>query len=586
RPACRRPLLALLFVQRQVVRCPVLLLAGTCIVALAAALSCGDVPVDTTNFPPQGTLEGSVIYTGPLPCTQRGHVLGAAILLVFHEDLLPAPDGLGTTATQFGVVPGDTLFAALGSQLPKNTSGDPDRVVCPPENFPPVTVSGRWAIGPLPAGRYQIRGFYDRDGDFSPIMKLNQLPTAGDIGGGAIANMSEVLQGKPARYQTLEVGIPGADGKLKIPENGANIRNITVTLGQPLPFARPIFHVAGVKDERPTTFTDKTGIEISGPPLTVNTDPTQVILPQDERFLVPPTSYPAQATRMFVRLTLGSGLPGAYPQPAGEAPSERTLGVSPPYLLQTIPPHDQFWIYPAVSPEGSLLTIPETPPNSPPGVPLIANLFPQAILAKLDPRDASDQTAQASPAVILQGLILHENLLATTVGTFHDPQTGAPRPPRPVQSLDVALRPSVICIPEPQNPAAPVYVVTPSFQALNGEPILNPTSIAEQVRAQLKNRLDVRVMEGCLPRGKYQMNLIYDTGQAWTIPNEGGVCTYGETPQGDECVRGVFRRRLLGSQAVSVQIGAPRDPAFCASTFPSPEYIAGVPSVCLRPDER
>jgi hypothetical protein len=554
--------------------------------ALVAALSCGDVPVDTTNFPPQGTMEGSVIYTGPLPCTQRGHVLGAALLLVFNEDLLPAPDGLGTTATQFGVVPGDALFAALGSQLPKNTSSDPDQVVCPPADLPPVTVSGRWTIGPLPAGRYQIRGFYDRDGDFSPIMKLNQLPTAGDIGGGAIANVSEVLQGKPIRYQTFELGVPGADGKLKIPENGANLRNITVTLGQPLPFSRPIFHVAGVKDERPTSFTDKTGAEITGPPLSPNTDPTRVILPQDERFLVAPTNYPAQATRMFLRLTLGSGLPGAYPQPEGEAPSERTLGASPPYLLQTVPPHDQLWIYPAVGRDGALLTVPETPPSSPPGVPLIASLFPQAILAKLDPKDPADQTAQASPAVILQGLVLNENLLATTVGSFRDPQTGAPRPPRPVQSLDVALRPSVICIPEPQNPAAPVYVVTPAFKALNGEPILDPASIADQVRAQLGNRPDIRVIEGCLPRGKFQMNLIYDTGQAWTVPNEGGFCTYAEERQGEECVRGVLRRRLLGSQAVSAEIGDPRDPSFCASAFPGPEYTGGVPTVCLRPDER
>jgi hypothetical protein len=561
--------------------------AGTGLAALAlVALSCNDAPVDTTNFPPLGTLEGNVVYTGPLPCTQRGHVLGAAVMLVFNEDLLPAPEGLGTTAAQFGVVTGDALFASIAGQLPASPPEDPDRVVCPPEGLPPVTVSAKWTVGPLPAGRYQIRGFYDRDGDFSPVVKLNQLPTAGDVGGGAIANLDEALQGKPVRYQTMEVGVPGPDGKLVIPENGANIRNLTVTLGQLLPFSRPIFHIAGVKDERTATFTDKNGVEISGPPLVLNTDPSRVVLPQDERFLVAPTNYPAQSTRMFLRLTLGAGLPGVFPQPPGEAPSERSLGASPPYSLQTIHPHDYFWLYPAVGPDGAILTVPETPPTSPPGIPLIANLFPQAIFAKLSPTDATNQTAQASPVVLLQGLVINENLLSTTVGSFRDPQTGAPRPPRPIQSLDVALRPSVICIPEPQNPAAAVYVVTPSFKAINGEPILDPASIAAQVRAQLGNRPNIQVVEGCLPRGQFQMNLVYNTGQAWTVPNEGGVCTFAEAQQGDDCVRGVIRRARLPSQAATVEVGEARDASFCASTFPGPDFTGGIPSVCLRPDER
>ncbi|RYE84888.1 MAG: hypothetical protein EOO75_17585, partial [Myxococcales bacterium] len=47
--------------------------------ALGGALACGDIPIEN-ELPPSGVIEGAVVYTGPLPCTQRGHVLGAALL--------------------------------------------------------------------------------------------------------------------------------------------------------------------------------------------------------------------------------------------------------------------------------------------------------------------------------------------------------------------------------------------------------------------------------------------------------------------------------------------------------------------------
>jgi hypothetical protein len=33
---------------------------------------------------------------------------------------------------------------------------------------------------------------------------------------------------------------------------------------------------------------------------------------------------------------------------------------------------------------------------------------------------------------------------------------------------------------------------------------------------------------GCLPTGRYQVNLVYPTGQAWTTPNETGSCAASE----------------------------------------------------------
>ena len=36
------------------------------------------------------------------------------------------------------------------------------------------------------------------------------------------------------------------------------------------------------------------------------------------------------------------------------------------------------------------------------------------------------------------------------------------------------------------------------------------------------------VAYGCLPTGRYGVNLVYPTGQAWTLPNEAGSCATAE----------------------------------------------------------
>jgi len=147
---------------------------------------------------PSGGLEGTVTYSGPLPCTESQHVVGAAILEVFNTQLLPPPEGLGTTAASLAVVAGDDLFAGVQDRLTFNADGSR---WCPAASAAPVTVSGSWTAAPLCgigpdatqcySGEYEVRGFYDLAGTFQPGLIVDRLPVKGDIGGGAIVAVQQ-----------------------------------------------------------------------------------------------------------------------------------------------------------------------------------------------------------------------------------------------------------------------------------------------------------------------------------------------------------------------------------------------------------
>ena len=81
-----------------------------------------------------GVIDGTVTYSGPLPCTENQRIVGAAVLLAFDKRLLPPPEGLGTSAASLGVVSGEALFAGIRGQLtflPADAMGKPQRW-CPP----------------------------------------------------------------------------------------------------------------------------------------------------------------------------------------------------------------------------------------------------------------------------------------------------------------------------------------------------------------------------------------------------------------------------------------------------------------------
>lgn len=99
-----------------------------------ALQGCENVSVDTSGGgdPPAGVIQGTVSYYGPPPCSQNGHIVGNAVILVFDARNPPPPNGLGVTAANFGVVSGDTLF----QNWPVTTG---TAKVCPDANAPPTT---------------------------------------------------------------------------------------------------------------------------------------------------------------------------------------------------------------------------------------------------------------------------------------------------------------------------------------------------------------------------------------------------------------------------------------------------------------
>jgi hypothetical protein len=89
-----------------------------------------------------------------------------------------------------------------------------------------------------------------------------------------------------------------------------------------------------------------------------------------------------------------------------------------------------------------------------------------------------------------------------------------------------------------------------------------PEEDAGAVEAALSAQLGrpITIAYGCLPEGRYALNLLYGTGQAWTLPNEAGVCA----PSEEATSEGVCGQRpRLASQDVVLVIGPPDDPAYC-----------------------
>ena len=577
------------------------------ITLLAAA--CGDVPVKPNNFKdPAGNIKGTVTYSGPLPCTQLGvnddgspgapHVVGAAAMLVFKSNLLPPPDGLGKSARSLAVVAGDVLFSSVQSLLPTPTK--PGEVACPPAGSPNVTVSAEWTVGPLPAGRYQVRGFYDRDGDFSPLLKVHQLPTAGDVGGGALSNAPEAALGAAPRYVTIVIGNetgqldPHGLPVLQMPESGALVEGVAVTLGRFLDTSRPISHISAVLDERE-------GKEHV-------TDIARITMPVDQLFLKSPTMNVATADKEFIRMVLKAGLPA----------SEYEAAADPRIAIQGMPPYSTFKLFPVRDVDGNVVRT--TPP--------IPDTFPQVIFSRLDPNDTDRQTSQGNPAVIVQAVVSESD----PTMPFKKPissnlSLATATAPKIVSEVQASLRPSAICT-RPEDPYATIYVVTPGVNAKDDSPVI---ADLDALRATLATRVrrpmtDIKVLEGCLPPGKFAMNVVHDTGQAWTIPNEAGVCTgvggsiaatrEVQTADGSACTleKVAGSRPRLKSQDWNLFIGGRSEPGFCES-FPKkidqslptskrldeaptvdrvtssgvvktfPAYVQGIPSVCLTTAE-
>ncbi len=516
-------------------RAPLLLLAA----APALLASCDLLTFRSPEVPgaPAGVILGTVTYAGALPCTREGRVVGAALLTVFDVRALPPPDGLGSSAASLQVVAGDELFAGVSSSLTFREDGS---LWCPEPGEPTVTVSAPFVVSPLAAGAYQVRGFYDRDGDFDPLFSISNQPTQGDVAGGAITNAAAVAAGARPEFRVLELGEAGATGVYAFPdgdgdgiaEDGAVVSGVAVTLGLPLPLERPVFHVSELLDSTPGDW-DTGSAEAPAMPSDFQLDTFSLM-------------DPAGTEASFVRLRLGAGV-ASYDAGAAK---------EPPFSLPTQP---LLFVSRQDANRDGVIDAEDHLPESA----SLKALWPSVVASKLDP-DAPEGVirSQKAPAVILQAVTLLESLL----GTAAAPDDLA----LPASSVVIALRPSAICL--PADPAEPATLVLSHPTDAAGVPLVSdPVAVAGALSAQLGR--DVVVEVGCLPQGEYALNVIYPTGQTWRLPNEAGVCAPTETisEEGGTC----GTRPRLRSQATTLRIGPPADPAYCVE-HPTP-------AACLPP---
>jgi hypothetical protein len=528
-------------------RASVLLLA----LALVMAASACETPSQylPTYQPggPQGILGGSVTYAGPLPCTENQHVIGAAVFLGFSTALLPPPEGLGTTAASLAALGGDELFAGMRDRFTFNADGSK---WCPPEGSPDVTASGDWSMGPLAGGEYEVRGFYDLQGQFDPVFSITKLPHQGDIAGGAIDNAAAVLTGAAPVYRRITLGtLDSTTGVYTIPPEGANIGGIAVTLALPLPLGLPIFNPSEVINAG-YVCQGTTPMAVTPAP----SDPTHISMPSD--YLLPifdPGNLPGTEASL-IRVVATAGV--AAGEVATAAASPYDLPVQSPTLTYS---------WQDVNGDGMLdLTHDHTAASD-----LIPSLFPYSIFSQLaSPKD--DLTAQASPAVILQGVTIFQSLEATAQWGLSMPPMG----PQVDTKVIVGLTPAVVCLdPTDTSPGAGAVLLVSHLHDCAGNPLLaNQGDTLSALRKQFGRPFTV--VEGCLPQGRYALNLVYGTGQAWTVPNEGGVCQALEPANaaGTMCIgegSNGGSRTLMPSQDRVLTISAPGDASYCVS-HPTP----------------
>ena len=139
--------------------------------------------------------------------------------------------------------------------------------------------------------------------------------------------------------------------------------------------------------------------------------------------------------------------------------------------------------------------------------------------------------------------------------------------------VTVAVRPAALClqVADPTKPGLLVVTHRTDKSPMMNKILGSEVTVLKALSAQFGRPIEIAY--GCLPQGRYAMNLVYATGQAWTVPNEAGVCAPAEamtdpTKCGD--------RAKIASQDVVLTIGPPTDAAYCASA----EGAAKIQEIC------
>jgi hypothetical protein len=194
---------------------------------------------------PTAVLEGSVLYVGPRPSCdyyetgEPARIRGRIALLLFDYDNPPPPAGSATTAKSLLIIPGRDVFSLEDCRPESPTMADLAPIMRSVAfTWPEIELGTRSAdpaTGELvrSGASYQIRGFYDDDGDFNPFFSVRNLATAGDIGGGAVVSATAAVP----TFARIEV--PNIDDA----PNGVRVQGVAVTLGALIQNERPIFEV-------------------------------------------------------------------------------------------------------------------------------------------------------------------------------------------------------------------------------------------------------------------------------------------------------------------------------------------------------
>jgi hypothetical protein len=271
------------------------------------------------------------------------------------------------------------------------------------------------------------------------------------------------------------------------------------------------------------------------------------------------------------------------------------------------------------------------------GVP-VPFFWPLVILSKLidDPghtNDPASLTAQGdanTPVVIMQGITLwggNDKGISGAGGVYADSLFNTVATTNPILNpsnqylyisqdgtptvfnedhITALLRPAVICFDtlfDANNSDKHGNIVTPVLygDSADNPPVPNTPIVPldlldnnDPARFQANTLVEPPpgwkpgtppAIPGCLPKGRYAINVVYPDGQAWTVPNEAGACTGTATGEGstqwnaNPPTCSLQPRTVIQSQGprAVVEIVGPSNPANCKEGAPVPP----TPAICL-----
>jgi hypothetical protein len=232
--------------------------------------------------------------------------------------------------------------------------------------------------------------------------------------------------------------------------------------------------------------------------------------------------------------------------------------------------------------------------NSGAGIPessLIPSLYPQVVFTRLvsdpnhtvDPQSITQQLPPAGPVVVMLGITLGPT--DDVLDIVFTPPASTPSASTASDHVTTLIRPVAVCV-DPTVPGQ-ATLVTPFLEAQSADPtvttpqpIFDPPTVLAALQPIFGN---VTLVQGCLPPGRYAPNLVYPTGQAWTVPNESGSCSplegsidFGSSPPTCAPSGGGAGRDVLFSQGPRsvLEVTASPGSATCAK-FPVPAACGG-----------